>query len=604
MSRNINNISQTNGYNVIKPNIPEFWSDQFKSKTHSTTGDMGKIIPIYWRECQPGEKINLTHQIGIQFTPFVTNLLHEIKGEIIDYYVPYRIAAFLRQVESIDGDTYEEADQIKWDAFITGGKNGQDSQLLERFRLKIACNNRINSGKKVEQSLLDYFYNYQHVTVESSTASENLYVNRLKLNCYNLIYNECLRNPDFTEWKKMNNPSNAAEDSIITDTATAYWMNDRYTRARKYQIRGAMPEIPISSETFTEYVKWETAKSTIGTDKDIMWTRKTADSDVGKIPLGSIETPLGTASGDQKTLILGMQAAETSTANDEIEQTGTPGFAGQPIEIKGAYTVPGVAATMNYTDFLYNLHMLQYLANNARMKPRYSEYLRYRYGIIPGDARMHEPEWINSYSFNLTVDAVTSTAGGTAPSSDPSDTNPYQGNITGQAWGYGRQDNKSIYECKEHGMWMSLLIVRPANVYEGGLEKIDRGDRDRFSFPLPEFMNLPDEEIKGSELYFTGSPDDDNYSLGYEQIYDYYRSETNIVTGYLRPSLPAGLGMYTLARKFDSPVELNDSFLKCVPDMQRIKQYPEQPDMLIFHRETIQEAINLPIVNNPVINKY
>lgn len=586
MSRNINNISQTNGYNVTKPNIPEFWSDQYKGKTHSTSGDLGKIIPIYWRECQPGEKINLSHQIGIQFTPFVVNLLHELKGEIIDYFVPYRISAFLREVESIDGDTYEEADQIKWDAFITGGKTGQDNQNLPRFNPKRVKWGMIQNGGKIEHSLLDYFYNLQHVTA-SPTADQELTVNTLKLNVYNLIYNECLRNPDFTPFKKMSGATNLTDWKEIAETATAYWMNDRYTRARKYQIRGAMPEIPISSETYTDYIKWETKKGTTGTGQNILWNQ-----------LGNTETPTGTTSSDEKTLTLGLQAADTQS------QTAVPGFAGQPIEIKGAYEVPGVSATMNYTDFLYNLHMLQYLANNARMKPRYSEYLKYRYGIIPGDARMHEPEWINSFSFDLSVDAVTATAGGTAPSSDPSTTNPYQGNITGQAWGFGKQENRSIYECKEHGMWMSLLIVRPANVYEGGLEKIDRGDRDRFSFPLPEFMNLPDEEIRGSELYFTGEYKDDEHSLGYEQIYDYYRSETNIVSGYLRPSLNGGLGMYTLARKFENPVELNDSFLKCVPDMQRIKQYPDQPDMLIFHRETINEAINLPIVNNPVINKY
>lgn len=589
MSRNLNNITQNNGYNVMKPQIPEYWSDQFKASTHQTTGDVGKIIPIYWRECIPGEKINMNHDIAIQFTPFMTNVMHEFKGEIMDFFVPYRIAAFLRTTETIDGEEREEGDQLKWDAFITGGLSGNDTQRIPSFGAYQAKVNMATAGIPITQSLLDYFYNLQNVTGYPQSGRD-LGISYLKCNVYNLIYNECLRNPDITPFKRMllSSGMTAADQAEIFTTATGYWLNDRYTRARKTQIRGAMPEFPISSEEFTKYAEWEQRLETsVGGGAAIKTTGLDTSTITSEVP--SI-LPFAEEPGGPKTkLSIGMMSTDQDNK-----------LAGIPSTISAKVKIPSISATLNYTDFLYTLAQLKYMANNSRIKPRYTDFLRYRWGVIPEDSRMQEPEWINSFSFDIAIDTIESTSGGARPSGGTG--SDYQGNITSQAWGFGNQNKNAIYECKEHGMWMSLLIVRPGNVYEGGLEKIDRPDRDRFDFPIPEYVNLPDEKILSSELYYTGSKDDDTL-LGYESIYDYYRTETNRVSGYFRPSMSGGLGTYTLARSFENPVTLNDSFLLCKPEMQRIKQYPNQPDMLIFHRETIQEAINLPIINDPVAVK-
>lgn len=103
---NINTLNQNNNYSLGKPNITTPFSTLQMGETTTTTGNMGKVIPIFYKELQPSQMINARQAINIQFTPFVTNLMHQIKGELISYFVPYRLL-------------WEE-----WEDFVTGGREG------------------------------------------------------------------------------------------------------------------------------------------------------------------------------------------------------------------------------------------------------------------------------------------------------------------------------------------------------------------------------------------------------------------------------------------------------------------------------------------------
>lgn len=627
MARNLNNITQVNGYTIQKPDINIEWSSEFKAKTNQATGNCGIFIPVYWRELIPGEKLKIEQEAVLQFTPFVTNLMHEIKGEILTYFVPYRISAFLRDEESIDGEIMQEADELKWQEYITGGITGESTLELDGLNpadIKLAFENEPN---KTEQTLVDYFYNFQNVYDNITTPKK---VNMLKVNAYNLIYNKQLRNPDFTKWKKtipesFDKTDYSDEDDFYNDLkeiytpARGYWNADRFTRARKVQLRGAQPIIPITTDEVELKHEWD------------VWSNHPSNfnmelnSWISRIPTSTVPTESDMRyagikafidqQGDQQNLYLYQKGGDTFGLQGRVTDADSTVFANMdPTSPSGErarafgqltgihlrdHTVEAQNATFDYVDFLYNMALVKYEANNARMKPRYTDYLKYRYGVIPQDSRFNDPEWLGSYDFEVQIDTITQTAGGT-PSQGQSGSN-YQGNITSQAWGLNRTNNNGItYNAKEHGILLSLMIIKPIAVYEGGLEKIDEQDRTRFSFPTPEFVNLPDEKIHKSELYYTGEKDEDEKFFGWESIYDYYRTETNRVCGKLRPSDENGLYTYTLARSLPENVELNDDFLKCNPDMARIKQFQYQPDFIFFHRNRLWEALPIPLVNDPI----
>lgn len=570
MPRNLNNITQTNGYTVQKPDIPLEWSSFYTNKTNQGTGNCGKIIPVYMRELMPNQKVQCDQDVALQFTPFVSNLFHEIKGELMTFFVPYRICAFMRPTENFGDeevdDIREEADQLKWEAYITGGLTGKTNIALPQIKLN-HIRREYSTEPKAMGTLMDYF----GMPIQQ-TATTNA-VNTLPWNAYNLIYNEKLRNPDFTSWKTMAELPNSAAIRDFNNCATAYWNADRFTRARKWQQRGIVPSIPINNELAELAVKFQGGTTTTGTTGVV--------EELKNPPMTTITTD-----GD---LTIGL--------------TGTGGFQGSstPKISATAELEEGAAnAELDYNNFLYYLAVLRYEVNNARIKPRYTEQLKYRFGIIPQDARFNEPEFIASHSFNIGVDTNQATGTGSATIGEEP-INTQQGNITGQAWG-GGQKMSYEYKAMEHGLLMTLMIVRPIGVYEGGLERFWRGDRTRFDFPTPELMNTPDVEIKKGELHFTGNKELDDELFGWQSIYDEYRTETNQVCGLLRPSIENGLGTYTLARFWtdNNRPGLNDNFLLCNPDMARIKQYTDQPDFIFFHRNQMRTAAPLPLINEPI----
>lgn len=585
MPRNLNNITQTNGYTVQKPSIPLEWSSSYQAKTNQGTGDCGRIIPVFFRELMPNQTVNISQDIAIQFTPFVSNLFHEIKGELITYFVPYRICAFMRDTESIDGETLQEADQLKWEAFIDGGLNGQDSNSLDTISLKklrqhytgkkpIATE---NEGEILTGTLADYFGMPLHL--EASTTEEEDPPNILLWNAYNLIYNTKLRNPDITSWKQMKYSTlTYSQDTYnnMNSVAIGYWNADRFTRARKIQLRGIAPAIPVTNDLLELAVKWSVSNNT--------------DAQTGSV--GALSNPPIATNVDNETKEKLKIGLASSTG---FQGTSSP-------QIKGKVSVePGdLSVAIDYNEFLYNLAILRYETNNARIKPRYTEFLKYRFGIIPQDSRFQEPEWVDSSSFNIGVDTVTATGNGSFTTSGES--NPRTstlGEITGQGWGGGQRMNYN-FKAQEHGVLMTMMIIKPLGVYEGGLDRHWWGYRNRFDFPTPELMNTPDVKIWKGELKFTGVETYDKQLFGWQSIYDEDRTMTNQVCGLLRPSLDNGLKTYTLARFFSDQPTINNDFLLCRPNMDRIKQYTNQPDFIFFHRAEMKTAMPMPLINEPV----
>lgn len=259
MPRNINSITQVNGYSVIKPNINLNWSSAYMSKTNQGTGYCGKIIPVFIKELMPNQKVMINQDIGIQFTPFIDNILHTFKGELISYFVPYRICAYMRPVETLSGETLEEGDELKWKDFITGGKDGTITTYDQNINIKLA--KQANNNTLIH-TLTDYFgypthdLDNDYPTSQATESNGWKSINALLHNAYNLIYNVKLRNPDITSWKPMKivgtNPS-SGQLKQINEVATGYWNADRFTRARTIQYRGNTPTVPLSTDAIRLY---------------------------------------------------------------------------------------------------------------------------------------------------------------------------------------------------------------------------------------------------------------------------------------------------------------------------------------------------------------
>lgn len=591
MTVNINKINQSNNFNtrLTRPKVGRVFSAIQKQYTVQGTGDMGRFIPIHYEEMIPGQKISLQQEVGIQFMPFVSNLLHEIEGEILTYFVPYRIL------------------WDKWEDFITGGVKGDNKDMLPYISISelfsetgtypiAGRDNPTKEDPQLEGSLWDKFGLPITVHGELDPGQEYGYDERALafiFLAYNKIWNEAIRIPDLEEERGWEIKENGGVVHMRMDLAPCHWSWDYFTRARIYQQRGVIPTVPIN-EALPNSLSLTgdlTHQFLVGAwDKnDNEW-----DTNLGEGNTSSLSSPFFFGKNDNGSTSGNGQHADTiyqtnyGTANNKTDTSAwlTPHKLEQSNVRIDSASLTGLGIDLN--DFLTALGIMRVQVNNAKIEARYSDHLMVRWGVYPEDARLQMPEYLGSKNFNVRTDTVTNTG-------------ENQGAITGQAWGTLGNGDITEYEAKEHGVIISIMAIRPKTSYEQGLPRILFADKTRFDFPTPELANLPDVQIQKRELAYSGSTKIDKASFGWTGIYEEYRTNINIVTGKLRPSVKAGLHSYTLARYWRDPPELNAEFIQCNPDKKRIMMYPDEPTFIYFIRNSTKEAIPLPIQSEPAL---
>lgn len=551
---NVNKINQlsmkANNWagRLREPEIKRNFSALQTAETTQSTGYMGKIIPIETRELIPGEKISTDITMGIQFMPFVSNLLHEITVSFMSYFVPYRLL------------------WDKWEDFITGGKDGMNKDVIPTINI-LRKNFELFNGnnKNMLHSLIDYF---------GMPMIKDQYIDpKVKPICfpfraYNMIYNEHLRVPDLENEIDL--------DSIEVQTGSWEW--DYFSRARIFQQRGAIPTIPINDIGDALNHEFELGG---WNDSDNKWMKLQDEK--------AILNSSGEEGSNPGDIIHGIRWLKRQ-GGSEHKDTLTPGEVAKEADGSTAtrlmrimpHDLEGLGVNLN--DFLTGIAIMRFQVNNARIEPRYRDQLRVRFGVYPEDMRMQIPEFLNAWTLPVENGTVINTG-------------DKQGTITGQAVSKG--EGGYNYEAKEHGLVMTVACVRPKPSYEGGLER-RWVKNSKFDFVTPELVNLPDVAIKNYELHYKGDDGtEDEKTFGYTDIYEEYRTTTNRTTGRLRPSIADNLKSYTLTRFFQSAPNLNADFIACKPDRDRIMMYTSEPDFIFFSRTNYRMAIPLPVQSEP-----
>lgn len=174
------------------------------------TADMGKLIPVCAMETLPGDSFTLGLEAVIRFTPQIRPVLHQIDAYFHYWFVPNRL-------------TWTD-----WEAFITGGADGQDAHVLPVW----------TAAAHGVGSLWDYF---GHPDVVLPAGFKPL---AFPLRAYNLIYNAWYR--DQTQ---------VAEVSLDDEAVkTRAWPKDYFTSSLPWQQRGIALALPVTGSAV-----WPTA---------------------------------------------------------------------------------------------------------------------------------------------------------------------------------------------------------------------------------------------------------------------------------------------------------------------------------------------------------
>lgn len=274
------------------------------------------------------------------------------------------------------------------------------------------------------------------------------------------------------------------------------------------------------------------------------------------------------------------------TPNDQIIANNPSLNATIPVDQLYASTdgVNTGATTIN--DFRRALKLQEWLEKAARGGSRYIENIFSHFGVKSSDARLNRPEYIVGTKSPVIISEVLNTTGtADAP----------QGNMAGHAVSV-TQGKYGAYRCEEHGFIVGMMSVLPKTAYMQGIPKHFLKINDPFQYFWPSFANLGEQPITNNELYaYQDGVQLDTF--GYTPRYADYKFQPNRVAGDFR----GNLDIWHLARKFDTPPELNSTFIECDPS-QRIFAVNDDTDNLwcqILHK--IRAVRPMPKFGTPTL---
>lgn len=494
------------------------------SHRHTTTFDMGEVIPIALLEALPNDRWDLSVQTVLRMQPLVAPILHPVKLKIQAWFLPNRLC-------------WSEDNTVQWEDFITGGDQGLDTPSIPLFNPSDFGATAASQG-----SLWDRFGYNPIFDASSTSVAIDCRPIAFPHNGYTKLWNDWFRIPGLQS--AVNFDTNPFVRPFFDN-----WPRDYFTSALPFLQRGVSPSLPV-----------------LGSISAISTTTGSTDFDL----------TFNGSMGGQANLAINNDAISDPNAywTDPVTGAGVANVGGKQNldnlfsnnNTLAAVTDTDITATLSTVDtrqirlaFLYQA----FLERMARGGARYAEMLPNIWGARPLDQRLQRIEWIGGY----TAPWLTSEVLQTAPQTDNGtggDTT-VQGNMAGHGINLAH-GNCGRYRVDEHGFILITACTYPDSAYQQGLPRSVLR-RVREEFPSPSFAGLSEQEIFNSELYNQTIVDDPTGSIGrtpfgYTGRYNEMRFQPSIVTSEMRDLLD----YWHLGRKFSALPLLNSDFVNMLGD--------------------------------------
>lgn len=395
--------------------------------------------------------------------------------------------------------------RLIWDdfeKFITGGEDGEgDGAVYPTIDWA--------ADEPDEGELGDY------LGIPSNPAG--LVTSALPLRAYTLIYNEFYRDQDLIPdaSKPVVSKASGPDTTTNVNLLIGAWEKDYFTSARPWPAKGPDITIPLA----------------------------------GSAPVIS--------DGTAPTALWSNRAGARGFINDASNVVGLSGGTGAAGGTLDNWSNTGMEADLSNATDLASINELReafalqrYQEARARYGSRYTEYLRYC-GVRSSDARLQRPEYLGGGMQTIQFSEVLQTNGASATDVDGT------GNIAGHGIGAMRS-NRFRRFFEEHGIVISIVVVRPKTMYVQGLPRM-WNRRTKEDFFQKELQYIGQQEILNKEIYGPGVTPDDVF--GYQDRYDEYRRQESTIAGEMRSTTSP----WHFARQFGSLPTLNQAFIECIP---------------------------------------
>lgn len=464
------------------------------------TMKMGQLVPVACFEALPGDTIQHSVAALIRCAPLVTPVMHPIDVRFHTFFVPNRI------MWNSGG-----SDNSGWEAYITGGPTGADSQTHPSITLTPAID-----------TLADFF----------GLPFVNQAYNALPFRAYAMIWNEFFRDQDLQTALTVST-AGGADSTTSTAIQNVCWEKDYLTSARPWTEKGGTVTLPLGT----------TAPVTgISIDSTVTGAAAPAGHD---------------AKGNAVTYAQSRGMGTNATGVSVQTNQNTAGMIPQIF----ADLSSASAASVNTIRHAFALQRFE--EARAKYGSRYTEYLRYL-GIRSSDARLQRPEYLGGGRSVIQFSEVLQTA----PTS--SGTAGGAGGV-GQYGGHGlsaARTNRYRRFFEEHGIVMTLMSVRPKTIYANRIGRMWMRGLSAYNATMSaskedyfqrELQHIGQQGINNLEVDATNS--ETNGVFGYQDRYDEYRRQESYAAALMRTTL----NTWNLNRAFGSAPALNATFVSCVP---------------------------------------
>lgn len=597
-------------YNKVKVNNPghSFFN---LSNDKKFDCDMGQLIPIKSIFCMPNDVIKFGNEIVARMQPLVSPVMHEINIYTQYFFVPLRIMFGQMKTHTYPGPT-GNVDVSEWDVndrdfetFLTGGKTGYDTSVSLPFLnfsdSFIGVYNDNSVGHPIElqsdgsfsNSLLissgsaipkgPYYYKTNVGSVFHGLSDGSL---TLEVDVYVPVYvNEYVApyGPyslwDYLEFptRQLNPPQDINISAFPFRAYALIWNNF-------FRDQNLMDEIDVISNRVVKNVCWS---------KDY-FTAAYTELQRGQAPALPGAAILPVVHGDVGELVPGQLGYGTgqSTSLGASNQNGSGQFfnyAGSVVSVNSTrpFTVDATGL-FNVNDLRVAFRVQEWLETNLRVGEHLNEFLIGHFGIGPNDETLQRPVYLGGSKSPVIVSEVLQT-------SETQESSP-QGNMAGHGISADRNYIGS-YRCKEFGIFMGLMYIRPKSNYQDGINR-EWLYETKYDFPFPEFAHLGNQPIFESEIFSqtTGNVDANGNPLifGYTERYNELRSSHSVVCGGMRDTFD----FWHLGRKFENAPYFNADFVRCVPS-KRIFASEAEPGFIVNVGNIVHAYRPLPIYGEP-----